>query len=613
LTTELTDRALALARSGFKVFPVAAGAKAPPLVLGWPVRASSDPEIVRQFWVSTPRANIGIHCEGLLVLDIDPKKGGEESYAGLDMLHGPIAPTLEVRTPSGGRHLYFRLPEGHPGVSNSVGALGPGLDIRSTGGYVVGPGSETPAGGYQWASRIDRPIAPAPAWLVARLGTVAPKVRAADLVPDASPDAVARAKEWLSAQVPAVEGQGGDLHTYKAACGLRDRGLSRGQALDLLAEWNERCLPPWDLEALSAKAANAYRYAENEPGSWIAKPEDFPPVYQDNVVQYRPRVRILSRVATDDGPALGYVIKGILQRACYAEIYGAPGEGKTFIALDWSYHVAAGLPWMERRTKPGVVLYLAYEGQGGLASRAKALRQKYGAADVPLYVADAMFNLRDMAGRRELGTVIAELPAKPVLIVIDTFARALMGGDENSAQDVGAFNAGVAALIENTGACVLILHHSGKDKSKGARGSSALLGALDTEIEIDSGWVTAKKQREGELGDPIAFKLVPVAVGMDEDNEVVTSCVVEPSTGLPAGLPKLKGYAWHAFAALQDLSPTNAPVDPAEWEAECDDIPSRKPLDAKQLARRFGDMMKALLGMGYVEKDERGWIKRKMT
>lgn len=556
----MVDRALALAREGFKVFPVTARAKGPPLVKDWPHRATTDPEMIRQFWLATPEANIGIHCEGLLVLDIDPKNGGEESYAKLDMVYGFPA-TMSVRTPSGGRHLYFKLPEGHPGVPNSVGVLGPGLDIRSTGGYVLACGSVTGAGTYYIGQRYAVPVAPAPDWLAAKLGTAVAKAPAAS-VPDAPQAVVDRAATWLLDQPPAVEGQGGDARTYEAACGLRDLGVSQKQALELLAVWNESCQPPWDLEALATKVSNAYRYAENPPGAKAATPEDFPPVYRDNVVPFKPRAKTFHfpTLVADNSPGPGYVIKGLLQRACYAEAFGAPGEGKTFIALDWSYHVATGMPWMGRRTKAGVVLYMAYEGQGGLTRRAKALHQKYNRADVPLYISGVACNLRELAGRQELGAIIADLPAKPVLIVIDTFARALMGGDENSAQDVGAFNAGVAALIESTGACVLILHHSGKDKSKGARGSSALLGALDTEIEIDGGWVTARKQREVELGEPIAFKLQSLVVGVDEDDDVITSCVVEASTGVPKGLPRLKGYAKQCFDLICELRPTNVPL-----------------------------------------------------
>lgn len=143
----MVRHALALAARGFKVFPITPRAKAPPLIKDWQRRATTDPEIIKQFWLATPEANIGVHCEGLIVIDVDPRKGGEESFRELDRLNG-FPPTLESRTPSGGRHLFYRLPEGHPGVPNSVGTLGAGLDVRSTGGYVVGPGSVIAAGEY---------------------------------------------------------------------------------------------------------------------------------------------------------------------------------------------------------------------------------------------------------------------------------------------------------------------------------------------------------------------------------------------------------------------------------------------------------------------------------
>jgi len=263
---------------------------------------------------------------------------------------------------------------------------------------------------------------------------------------------------------------------------------------------------------------------------------------------------------------------------------------------------------MGHRVRPGVVLYLAYEGGGGLDKRKAALIQKYGNADAPLATVDATFNLRELAGRQALGRIIADLPAKPSLIVIDTFAHALMG-DENSAEDVGAFYKGIDALIESTRACVLLLHHSGKDKTKGLRGSSALLGALDTVIEIDSGYVTVTKQREGETGESIAFKLVPVMVGVDDDGDDITSCVVEASTGLPAGLPRLSGNAARGFDVLCDLSPDNQPVASEDWMAACLEF-----LSKTRPGQAFNDMRKALKDKGYIVFDPRSkMVTRSMT
>ena len=598
------DHALALAAKGFKVFPIKPGAKHPPLLNGWPKKATSDPATVEQYWLPMPDANVGIHCEGLLVIDVDVKKGGNDALEFIKLTQD-LPATLTTRTPTGGSHLYYRLPGGHAGVPNSVGVLGAGLDVRSTGGYVLAAGSEVAAGGYSF-EHPDVAIADAPDWLVSKLGQSKPKAEPAAEVKDAPDSLLERATGWLEGQAPAVEGQGGDARTYAVACGLRDLGVSQSQALELLlAHWNGACSPSWSPEDLAVRVGNAYRYASGEPGSKAASPEDFPVIVPGSSTivpelgTQRPAtgspVLSLAEFAAREQASAGYVIKGLLQRASYAETFGAPGEGKTFIALDLAYHVAAGAEWMGRKVHAGPVLYLAYEGTGGMVKRAKALRQKYGTADIPLYIVGAAFNLREKAGRAELGATLLAIPNKPVLIVIDTFARALRGGDENSAQDVGAFNAAVAALIENTGACVMIVHHSGKDKSKGARGSSALLGAIDTEIEVDSGQVIARKQRDIELSEAIGFKLVPLVVGVDADGDETTSCVVEPAPVGAAGLPRLAGKPKRGFQVLHNLSRNNAPVAIEDWRDACKEF-----LSASRLTGDFFDIKDRLVKAGYV-------------
>lgn len=608
------DAALQLAARGFRVFPLAPGAKAPPLVKNWPEQATIDGHAIDAWWLATPGANIGIHCDGMAVIDVDPRKGGDDALRQLESILD-LPATLCTLTPSGGRHLFFRLPEDHPGVPNSVGELGPGLDIRSTGGYVVAPGSTVPAGVYAFDD-ADAEIAPAPQWLVDRLGVSQPRKADSEAdrrAPDAPDEIVQRAAGWLKHQEPAVEGQGGDARTFVVICGLRDMGVSAAQALTLLLMyWNDQCSPPWYPDELERKVANAYRYATGEPGAKAALPTDFPIIDMSEkrvAVSDKKRhaARRLAEFVQQKTANAGYVVKGVLQRGTYAEAYGAPGEGKTFVALDIAYHVAADRAWMEHKVRGGVVLYLAYEGAGGMVKRGQALRQKYGDEDVPLFIVDAAFDLREQAGRQALGVVMAELPEKPVLIVVDTFARALMGGDENSAQDVGAFNAAVAALIASTGACVMIVHHSGKDKSKGARGSSALLGALDTEIEIDGGMVMARKQRDVEIGEPIGFKLVPVMVGIDEDGDEMTSCVVEPAVVAASGNERLSGNAKRGFDVLCSMAPDNKPVDPLVWRDACEEF-----LPKTRRAQSFYDMKKLLIQRGFIDQNTKGYVTRRM-
>lgn len=595
-------KAEALAARGFDIFPIKAAAKAPPLWKDWPAKAAPD----ASWWGHSPLDNIGIHAKGMLILDIDPKKGGYETIERLKLFED-FPRTLSSRTPSGGEHWYYRLADQRR-AANTVELLGPGVDTRSENGYVVAPGSTTAAGEYRWIDP-DVPIADAPDWLVERVGTPREKTATEQAaVPDAAESVVERAAAWLRTAERSVKGQGGDQAAYRVATTLRDMGVSEAQCCELMRSdaWDLGC--GWREGWLEAKPIrSAYRYAQNAPGVRAALPDDFPVLEMGTIVpKKRTALMRLDEFAAQDARGAGYVIKGLLQRASYAEIYGAPGEGKTFVTLDMAYNVAAGREWMGHKVHAGPVLYLAFEGRGGLVGRAKALRQKYGEDAVPLYVAGASFSIRDLEGRAELGKLLALLPEKPVMIVFDTFAKALMGGDENSAQDVGAFNNAVEALIESTGACVAIVHHSGKDKSKGARGSSALLGAIDTEIQVDDSQVISQKQRDLELAQPIGFRLMPVMVGMDADGDDQTSCVVEPAQITNEKLGKITGNAKRAFDLLCEKAPNNEPVDIEQWRHWC----VKEFLPAARSS--FHDLKKKLTRAGFVEIDAMDRVTRRM-
>ncbi len=122
------------------------------------------------------------------------------------------------------------------------------------------------------------------------------------------------------------------------------------------------------------------------------------------------------------------------------------------------------------------------------------------------------------------------------LIVFDTLAR-VMAGDENAAPDVGALMRGIDHLRRATGAHIMLIHHSGKDASKGARGHSALRAAVDTEIELtksketDERMARATKQRDMASGADCLFRLEQVVLGRDQDGDPVTSCIVKHTGG----------------------------------------------------------------------------------
>lgn len=156
--------ARAYAKAGLPVFPLARMTKVPLKGSRGFLDATTDPAEIERIIEKTPAANVGLRtgrASGVVVLDVDPDKGGEETLAALTAEHGPLAETRTHRTPSGGRHHLFRLPEGLGEVKCSARD---GLDVRADGGYPAMPPSVTPAGEYRVEKSI--PMAEAPAWLI---------------------------------------------------------------------------------------------------------------------------------------------------------------------------------------------------------------------------------------------------------------------------------------------------------------------------------------------------------------------------------------------------------------------------------------------------------------
>lgn len=231
-----------------------------------------------------------------------------------------------------------------------------------------------------------------------------------------------------------------------------------------------------------------------------------------------------------------YLIKSVLAADTMSVVYGPSNSGKTFFALDMAFHLATGAPWRGRRVTQSSVLYLAAEGGRGVLNRVAALRVEHGICDVPLAIKRAGLDLlHDQADLQHIvdlaGAVKLRLPDAPLIIVIDTLSRIMAGGDENSAADMTALIRNIDAIREMTGAHVMLVHHTGKDTAKGARGHSSLRAATDTEIEVanDNGARAAMvtKQRDYAGGETFAFTLKSIPLGFDRDGEGVTSCVVE--------------------------------------------------------------------------------------
>jgi hypothetical protein len=252
------ENALGYAAAGWPVFPIwwtdAAGqcacGKAPtgehslgkhPIAALAPRGCNSatiDPSTIKAWWLRYPAANIGVATGGrarLLVVDVDPEHGGEASFAQLEQEHGAFPVTVESVTPGGGRHLYLSVPDGRPLPTISGGKLGPGIDTRGQGGYVLAPPSANFGRPYAWSVDSGEGIATAPDWLLDRLTRGGGTGQAVD------PD------EWLELVTEGV-GNGARNHAVATLAGkLFSTSLDPEVAAELIYCFNAvKCQPPLD-------------------------------------------------------------------------------------------------------------------------------------------------------------------------------------------------------------------------------------------------------------------------------------------------------------------------------------------------------------------------------
>jgi hypothetical protein len=228
-----------------------------------------------------------------------------------------------------------------------------------------------------------------------------------------------------------------------------------------------------------------------------------------------------------------WLIDNVLPKKAFCALYGPPGSYKSFVALDIAEAVATGRAWMGREVQAaGAVLYIAGEGFGGIGARIKACKMHNRTqAGAEIYVIRAAINLRSSAEDFDLLVAsIKDLVEKTgvqfELVQIDTLARAFGGGNENNSEDMGAFIHNAGRIQRMLNCAMMVLHHSGKDATKGLRGHSSLLGAVDTQLELlkidtvpnpsgpiaGSGILTISKQKDGQDGVRIGFEMVKVEI-----------------------------------------------------------------------------------------------------
>jgi hypothetical protein len=225
-----------------------------------------------------------------------------------------------------------------------------------------------------------------------------------------------------------------------------------------------------------------------------------------------------------------YLVKGIIPYPGLTVIWGPPKAGKSFWTLDLAMHVALGREYRGRRVQQGPVVYCCFEGQSGVSARIEAFRQRFLAEEtdsVPFFLQPAPMDLIKV--HQELIAAIRDLEESPVAVVLDTLNRSL-NGSENSDEDMGNYIKATDAIREAFNCAMLVVHHCGVNDSR-PRGHTSLTGAADARLSVTRDaskniLIDVEFMKDGEGSGTIVSALESLEVGLDEDGEPITSCVV---------------------------------------------------------------------------------------
>jgi hypothetical protein len=300
------------------------------------------------------------------------------------------------------------------------------------------------------------------------------------------------------------------------------------------------------------------------------------------------KLRVLTMDDIGDVSDRDYLLKGLISPAEMSVWWGPPKCGKSFLLLRVAYRIAQGQQVFGRRVKPCPVLYVAAEGEAGLAGRLRAIRDELGDAPRFHLIAQPVDLLHPDGDLENVRRAADAIGAK--LIVLDTLARMMAGGDENGPEDMGRFIANVGRLRTDTGAHVAVVHHGTKNPSGSTpRGHGSLIGAADLVVEIAkaddaSRTATVTAAKDDPDGAAMGFKLRVIELGTDQDGDPITTCIVDemdepttPGAKLSKSEARARGFLADLIVAEGKPLPTGAEfptglcgVPETRWREECE-------------------------------------------
>ena len=302
-----------------------------------------------------------------------------------------------------------------------------------------------------------------------------------------------------------------------------------------------------------------------------------------------------------------YLVKGLIPYPGLSLIWGAPKTGKSFWTFDLVMHVALGREYRGRRVQEGTVVYCCFEGQSGITARIEAFRQRFLPEDcdpVPFYLQPVTLDL--IKECPELIAAIRSLGETPVVVVLDTLNRSLVGSESSDA-DMAAYIRAADAIREAFDCSVLIVHHCGWNETR-FRGHSSLGGALDAELSVkrdltDAILVSVVSMKEGPTGTTIVSRLDPLEVGVDADGDPIPSCVVVPAEAEERTSETRIKLSANQQTMLAVLQTAKRPLSADEW--------TEKAKEAGIITKRhatYWDLRTKLHEKGFVYEGANGWL-----
>lgn len=580
---QLLEGALEYASMGLAVFPArverpdpTSHSKTVQPAGPWRSISTTDPAQIERWWgeSGTHRGHsvcVDVGKSGKVVIDLDDPEAVTfwDHYADE---HGFGRGVVEHSPFNGGQHRWYEADD--VPMTNGTKVLHSGVDVRAEGGFVIAAPSKDSAGAY----RFDKPLTQA------RMDTIPAQMlndrireykarkspeRGEFMPEDGGPTRIftkEQAKAYLEPQLANLQhAQDGEINdtanatacalshfvphflsvesawkTFEAALShtVYDSATWNHERFRRIIDGSERIADDWTAVRAGSIEMSMDAAEEAESSKKLSKRQEM-------------EAKLLSSkgLATIKPPQ--WAIHGVLEYNSLNWIFGPPGGGKSFIALDLAAHFSKGLDWRGHRvTKPGRVLYLVAEGVSGFVLRVRAWEERHSGGqelDNVLFYPEPVQILQSM-GREglkssedfEIFCDIMTETVKPDMIILDTQARVSVGMDENSNTDAGVFVENMERLRRATGACVILVHHTPKDGTKTLRGASALDGAATTEILVHQTGkegnrkvvVENVKQKNGEEFEDLegVFVTVDVAKHVKDEHAPTTSAVVvDPS------------------------------------------------------------------------------------